>query len=128
MTDELPSTTAEELWALEFALIVPDGREAEVLERHIATDFHEFGASGQRLSYDDALAVVRGRASAPSGDNLADLTRVSAVLLAADVALLTYRLSTPERRTLRSSIWRRNDHRWVMVFHQGTIIPDEVMP
>ncbi|WP_352503012.1 MULTISPECIES: DUF4440 domain-containing protein [unclassified Mesorhizobium] len=49
--------------------------------------------------------------------------------IAADAVLVLYRSirrsdgGTPERRTLRSSIWKLFDGRWQMLFHQGTIVP-----
>jgi hypothetical protein len=42
--------------------------------------------------------------------------------LAPDVVLATYCSvnETRKQHTLRSSIWKRIDGRWQMVFHQGT--------
>lgn len=120
--------TAEELWRLELALIVPAGHDLEELTQHIAPDFHEIGASGRRLSYDQAVDAVRSRGSATAVEVQADLSRVSMELLSAEVVLLTYDLRTPTRRTRRSSIWQQRDQRWVMVFHQGTVDPEEVQP
>ncbi|NLU42649.1 MAG: DUF4440 domain-containing protein [Firmicutes bacterium] len=43
-----------------------------------------------------------------------------------DVVLLTYRAAVRDRDmgrttwTLRSSLWRRRDDEWQLVFHQGT--------
>ena len=101
----LPPSVAEELWTLEFAMIVPDGWDAEELASHISPDFHEIGASGRRLSHEQAVDFVRRRQSAPAGEISADLTRVSTEQLSLDLVLLTYLLNTPERTTRRSSIW-----------------------
>ncbi len=35
-------------------------------------------------------------------------------------ALLTYRLTFGDRRSLRSSLWGQRDSRWQRLFHQGT--------
>jgi glyoxylase I family protein len=42
--------------------------------------------------------------------------------LAANVALVTYASRDP-RHAKRSSIWVRRRGRWLMVFHQGTLLP-----
>jgi len=47
--------------------------------------------------------------------------------LAEDIALLTYRSTRPTAlktasQALRSSLWIYRDHRWQMLFHQGTPI------
>ena len=42
--------------------------------------------------------------------------------LAPDVYLLTYTLRQGERLTRRSTIWRRADAGWKIVFHQGTVV------
>jgi hypothetical protein len=55
------------------------------------------------------------------------LTEFKATMLSEHVALVTYRARRhPKGRasavtTLRSSIWRRSNGQWQMVFHQGTL-------
>ncbi len=52
-------------------------------------------------------------------------------LLANHLVLLTYTShiqnapSAPIKKALRSSIWRKQDDIWQMVFHQGTPIADK---
>jgi hypothetical protein len=46
-------------------------------------------------------------------------------VISADAVLLTYRTERladgkPPRHVLRSSIWKRTDAGWKMLFHQGT--------
>ena len=55
-------------------------------------------------------------ASAPGPVSIEDF---AVDLVADDVALVTYRMTTPIPSN-RSSLWLRRDGRWVMRFHQGT--------
>ena len=78
-------------------------------------DFVEFGASGQVWDRESIVAALSSD-PAVSGDS----TDLSAVLLADDVVLLTYRI-TGERGSLRSSVWvRGRAGGWRLRFHQGT--------
>jgi hypothetical protein len=61
-------------------------------------------------------------------DWLIEVTGGQVRLLAADVALVTYRTSrrfpdgSIDRKALRSSIWRLVDSQWLLTFHQGTSV------
>lgn len=83
-------------------------------------DFTEFGSSGKIYGRTDiiaALAAEAGQAGPPIGSENYQLKRLSET-----VALLTYETVAGNRRVLRSSIWRRTDGRWRMIFHQGTLM------
>jgi hypothetical protein len=45
--------------------------------------------------------------------------------LGPDTYLLTYTLDQAGRRTRRSTIWRRSEDGWQILYHQGTIIAAE---
>lgn len=124
MVNRLPRDVAEHLWDLELALILPKDNDPRILAGSIAVDFHEIGASGRRLDRDDAVRFMQVRFDARPGVIRAELTQVSQQLLADGFALLTYDLVTPERATRRSSLWSQMDEGWVMVFHQGTPVPE----
>ncbi len=47
---------------------------------------------------------------------------IEGTALVPDVVLVTYRTGRPGHSTLRSSIWRLRDGRWLVVFHQGTVV------
>ncbi len=87
----------------------------------LADDFIEIGGSGRIL---DKQATLDGlQHESPVEISLTDYR---ARTLAPDVILVTYRAvrsaSAPAQTTqsLRSSIWKRLDGRWQLVFHQGT--------
>ena len=117
MDDELGT----HLLRLETALVNrnPAGVEGGLPDL-IADDFLEFGASGRTWDADDVREEV---ASPGEGPDMA-LDDVSLTRLAADVALLIYRVGAP-RPANRSSIWVRRGGRWLMRFHQGTLRPDD---
>jgi len=120
MDDE--SSTLEHVRSLEELLAKPDVRHAPgQLARLIADDFREFGSSGRVFDKQQIIAALQRQA--PCELSLRDFR---AVLLAANVVLVTYcgtarfSGSTTASYSLRSSIWRRRDGRWEVVFHQGT--------
>jgi hypothetical protein len=51
------------------------------------------------------------------------LTHFKTLVLAPGVVLVTYRAGRQHgsEASLRSSIWKRIDGRWQMLFHQGTV-------
>jgi len=112
---------AAHLRGLEEDLLRPGIRRSPgELEARIAPDFAEFGRSGR--VYDRAALIAALADERPVVVVISDFI---VRLLAPGVALATYHsLATgPDGRpvgALRSSIWRRDDERWLLVFHQGT--------
>ena len=91
------------------------------MERILAQDFSEIGASGQTYRREETLAA----APQPIG---AKLSNFSMKLLANDIALVTYAsedsFTGSPRQAHRSSIWSRDSKgEWVLRFHQGTLVP-----
>jgi hypothetical protein len=112
---------AAELKGLEELLLVPEVRKSKRLTELLADEFVEFGSSGRVYTKDDLVAVLQAESLVTQTTSDFKVTS-----LAPDVALLTYEIhrhSQPAMHTLRSSIWRRANGRWQMVFHQGTITP-----
>lgn len=85
-------------------------------------DYWEIGASGAR--YDRAFILKHLAADPPVDASAEDWITSGHALrpLAAETFLLTYRLQQKERLTFRSTIWRRSEAGWQILFHQGTII------
>ena len=107
---------------LEERLLQPEVRSSGgELSRLLADDFIEFGSSGaiynkQQITGSLTREQIMERSAAD----------FSVRVLADDVVLLTYRSTTRDPATaeewhsLRSSIWKLNEARWQMIFHQGT--------
>lgn len=111
--------------SLEEDLLDPATRaSAAVLDKLLADDFMEIGASGRIYLKVDTLASL----PAEVGDwtyHLSDfaLRPISPDTVLATYHLVTFRKGASERKTLRSSLWRNESGQWRMTFHQGTLIP-----
>ncbi|HET6219566.1 MAG TPA: DUF4440 domain-containing protein [Acidobacteriaceae bacterium] len=115
MTDDLEAHLIE----LELRLQASSIRKNEAAVAEILSkDFREFGASGRVWDRASIIAELSVDAQSQITSNHFQCERLSS-----EIALLTYAASTPERKTLRSSLWRLENGSWRLVFHQGTVIP-----
>lgn len=108
------------LQAAEQEMLQADVRRSSRLDELLDADFFEFGASGRTWSRAGIIAALQDETTTTIRATDFKLTR-----LAPDLALLTYRAirdGAPPTHSLRSSIWRRGDAGWRIVFHQGTPI------
>lgn len=119
MSSEPPEATL--LRQLEEELLKPEVRSSpERVGRLLAV---EFGSSGHACDKAQTVAALQQETPDPAVRIV--LTEFAARCLAPEVVLVTYRTTrrgspdAPPSR-LRSSIWKRIDGRWKMVFHQGT--------
>jgi hypothetical protein len=108
------------LQQLELALLDPANRtDSTILNKLIADDFVEVGASGRTFGKDEVLARLPAEAGVSF---LTEDMRVN--LLSSSVGLVTYigtRTSGGVSATSKGcSVWRNNDGQWQMVYHQGT--------
>jgi len=92
--------------------------DAAALSQLIADDFLEFGASGRTWTAADVRETL---AMEPPRD--VPMEDFAVARIAANVALVTYRSRDP-RHAKRASVWVRRRGRWVMRFHQGTLVTD----
>lgn len=133
MPTEPPASTAEptaavreELEALESALWRRETRfDRTFMERVLAPDFFEFGRSGRYWSREAVLA-----APDQPFDSQLPLENLQMRLLAPGVVLVTYvsraRFGPELEVARRSSIWTRGERGWVLLFHQGTPLPEDL--
>jgi hypothetical protein len=126
MTTDVPE--APLLRQLEEELLKPEVRRSpERVGRLLADEFIEFGSSGH--AYDKAQVIEALREETPDPAGRLELAEFAARPLAPDVVLVTYHTvlragpGAPPESRLRSSIWKRIDGQWQMVFHQGTPSP-----
>jgi hypothetical protein len=112
-----------QLQNLEVSLLNPDIRHLPTrLSRLLADNFIEFGSTGQVY---DKKGIIAALVAEP--DTQISITEFKVTLLAANIALVTYRATYSndrilEKHSLRSSIWKLTDGNWQMLFHQGTPI------
>jgi hypothetical protein len=89
-------------------------------------DFLEFGASGRRWNRRE---IIEAMAADPAVERepvaVTTPSELTAIRLGDDIVLVTYLSENHDRRSNRSSIWRKTSAGWQVYFHQGTIIPVE---
>ncbi len=112
---------AADLAELEQRLLDPTVRASRAAVGDLLDDdFVEYGASGGIYNKAQVIEELpRETAVERSVDDL------KVRQLSPDLGLVTYRATRhgePESHSLRSSIWRRTDGQWRLLFHQGTPI------
>ena len=107
--------------AAEYESLSPACRaNASSLERLLAPDFHEFGASGGELGYRGTAELV-AESTVPGGEPI-KVEKMRGQLLADGLVMLKYTSESSGRRSNRTSLWRRvAPGRWQIFHHQGTI-------
>ena len=119
-TDAALLPVLEELQAREPIFHRPElGTGAEDLERQMAPDFFEVGASGHRYSRSHVQEVLLERYAA-GGEDPWGTSDFHCRQLGPDTYLLTYTLRQGQRVTRRVTVWRRSEQGWQVVYHQGT--------
>jgi hypothetical protein len=117
-----------EILALERGLLDPATRHLpEWLDRIFAEDLTEFGQSGRAYTKDEIIQALVAEKRAPVA--IFAIAEPRFTELAPGVVLVTYRREPlvqdsvePPVASLRASIWRNDDGRWRLFFHQGTAI------
>ena len=106
------------------------GRSREAMERAVAPDYWEVGASGRRYSREFIWRMLEERTPADAVEVGWKWRGFGLRRLGGEAYLLTYTLEQGERVTRRSTIWERADEGWRIVFHQGTVVTaeDDTMP
>ena len=112
----------EEIYHLEELLLQPETRKSLVkLNELLADDFREFGSSGMIFSKNDILKNLALETSTQFA-----ILEFKIEELSPDIVLSTYKASKKTDKeisfSLRSSIWKKLENKWQMVFHQGTKI------
>ena len=107
---------------LETQIITPEIRASKItMSKMLSDDFMEFGSSGQIYN---KTKIIEALAKNPNVSS--SLTDFSLIHLAENIVLATFRVvkkgehPTNSIHSLRSSIWRWENERWKLVFHQST--------
>ena len=94
--------------------------DAARLDRLLAPDFHEFGASGREYRKEGTAARVA--ADTGPGSEPIQVADMRGWLLADGLVMLKYASENGGRRANRTSLWRRTaSGHWQMFHHQGTL-------
>jgi hypothetical protein len=118
----MDETHRAELYRLEQLLALAGKRPTrDELERYIANDFVEYGASGRIWTKQSVIEAMR---TWPVEER--EIVDFSVRTLSNSVVLVTYKSTRQgehfgtQRTSLRASIWRQNGKSWELLFHQGT--------
>lgn len=125
------STAPEHLEVLlELMQLEPIFHRAHVDSKHhefadmTDNDFWEIGASGQRYDRDFVLDTLEQRHAQAFTEHY-ETHDFHCQQIAPDHYLINYLLIQEQtRKSRRTSIWRRTETGWKILFHQGTLILD----
>ncbi len=107
----------DEIRALEEKLLSDSARKDEIfLEQVFAKDCVEFGASGKVYKRSEIIKSLLATKNSSQKARIVDFTARS---LGQDHVMATYRINA-QNSSIRSSIWRRDQKNWQLMFHQGT--------
>ena len=110
---KLPDSDTAYFFELETSL---HKRSVESAAKLLADAFIEFGSSGRVWNKTSVVASMRRE----KVDQPITVEDFAARELAPDVVLVTYISKKDAGSALRSSIWKRHEGKWQMIFHQGT--------
>lgn len=126
ITDQKYLCIRDELLRLEALLHKPEeGTTRKDLEAMTDGLFWEVGASGNRYSRSFVLDVLVERVKTPNPNDKWETRDAWCNEISVNNFLLTYTLIQGARITRRSSIWRKYENSWKIVYHQGTIVMNE---
>lgn len=95
-------------------------RSPHLLDELLDPDFREVGASGRLWSRAEMIRELPSDAA--DEDDAITVTDMHGVRLSGEIVLVTYISERCGRRARRSSLWRRSDRTWRVLYHQGTIV------
>lgn len=104
---------------LEENLHNPATRSDIIFMNNILSD--EFVEIGQSGKFYDKKKVIK-TLTVESKHTQYSLSDFNIKVLSPDVVLTLYRVDVNESKSMRSSIWKKLDSKWTMVFHQGTAL------
>ena len=109
---------------LELELIQPEIRKSkERLNDLLADDFIEIGESGDQYNKQDILSALPKQSGIRFFLNDFNTSEISPGVVLATFQLEKEIVNSSEKIiSLRSSIWKLNNGKWQIVFHQGTKI------
>lgn len=122
-TAPVDADIAEELKKREPIFHRPEfGTTRKDFEKMTEETFREVGASGKMYSRNFILNTLEKRFSEDYNDSW-QVKDFNCTSLAENVYLATYTLlQGKDRTTRRSTIWKKSNGDWKIVYHQGTIV------
>ncbi len=98
------------------------GKTKEDIERQMCDEFWEVGASGNVYTKQDVIKTLLERYNNPNYQDIWEAKDFAITKIAPDNYLLTYVLIQDKTRvTRRSTLWRKKNGDWKILYHQGTV-------
>lgn len=99
------------------------GRSEHDILNQISDEFWEVGASGNVYTKEVVLSILLKRYNDPTYQDIWEAKDFALTRIAHDSYLLTYTLIQDKTRlTKRSTLWRRENGAWKILYHQGTVV------
>jgi aminoglycoside 6'-N-acetyltransferase len=99
------------------------GKTKQDIENQMCDEFWEVGASGNVYTKKDVIETLLERYNDPDHQDIWEAKNFKLTKIAPDHYLLTYILIQDKTRvTRRSTLWRRVNGDWKILYHQGTIV------
>jgi hypothetical protein len=99
------------------------GTTKEDIENQMCDEFWEVGASGNVYTKQDVMETLLERYQNPDYQDIWETKDFKLTKIAPDHYLLTYVLIQDKTRvTRRSTLWRKVNGDWKILYHQGTIV------
>ena len=99
------------------------GKTKQDIENQMCDEFWEVGASGNVYTRQDVIETLLERYNDPSHQDIWEAKDFALTQIAPDNYLLTYILIQDKTRvTRRSTLWRKQNGHWKILYHQGTVI------
>jgi hypothetical protein len=120
----------EELKAREPIFHHPDkyGKTEQDIMAQMCDEFWEVGASGSVYTQKDVLETLIERYNDPNYQDIWVTSNFKVTQIAPDNYLLTYVLvQNKTRYTRRSTIWRKINNQWKILYHQGTVVEKDAV-
>jgi len=117
-----PCADLRHVLANELRLLDPAVRRSRgAMLRLLHEDFREVGASGRIWDRDTLISALAEEIEG----TVVTADRVQPIRLGPDAVLVTYRAWRGDRTMLCSSVWRRDQYGWRLLFHQGTVVDSD---
>lgn len=99
------------------------GKTKEDISKQMCDEFWEVGASGNVYTKQDVIETLLERYNNPDYQDIWEAKDFELTTIAPDNYLLTYILIQDKTRvTRRSTLWRKQNGDWKILYHQGTVI------
>jgi len=90
------------------------------LEKYISKEFIEYGSSGRIYTYNDTINLSSNKEE----QIIYEILKMDTKILSDNIVLVLYIIEIKNGNkkiiTNRSSIWKKENNNWKIIFHQGT--------